>query len=143
MLYFKLDSNGDVTAVADKPETGLDRNHWIARHELVDLPYAERVAASATKLTGTLHIGIDQGANTWPRFDVVEAPKVGNPVSYAFNGDYYPDGHIIHVTEGTLRVIKTDTGSTYYRNKQSGSWRKEGGTWWLVDGHISKLNPSF
>jgi hypothetical protein len=141
MLYFKMDGNGKVCDVSEKPDHS-ELGQWLARHGIADILHANRIAAQATVVTGRLHIGVDAGASTWPRFDVVEAPKVGDPVSYAFNGDYYPDGYITHITEGTLRQVKTTTGSTYFRRKQSGSWVK-GGTWSMVAGHRNERNPSF
>lgn len=143
MLYFRLNTDGKVVQVAhDRIPEGENRAMWIARHEMVDLDYAKRIAAEATELTGTLHVGIDNGSNVWPRFDVAVAPAVGDKVSQGFNGDYYPDGVIVHVTPGTLRQVKTDTGSTYFRHKESGCWRKDG-TWSLVPGHRNERNPHF
>ena len=104
---------------------------------------AETFAASITAFTGQLHIGVDRGPYISPRYDVVEPPRVGEPVSYAFNGDYYPDGVVTHVTKGTFRIVKTDTGSVYYRHKKSGAWIKKGGTWSLVKGHIKRFNREF
>lgn len=101
----------------------------------------EVIARQATELTGRVHVVIDNGPHRGNRYDILEAPAVGDAVSYAFNGDSYPDGHITHVTAGTLRVIKTDTGSVYYRKKNSGAWVKKGGTWGMIKGHVRKQNP--
>lgn len=143
MHYFKVDDKGEVVEVADSIMGRDDRNAWQTRHDFKDFAYAERIAASATKATGKLYTAIDNSASVWPRFDVAAAPAVGEPVSYGFNGDYYPDGEITHVTEGTLRVVKTSTGSTYYRHKNTGKWTKAGGTWSLVHGHRDERNPHF
>lgn len=142
MLFLKLDAKGEVVEVSDNAKNCV-RPEWQSRWDWKSLEQVQKLAASATKSTGKLHIGIDNGPCISPRYDVVQAPAVGDPVSYGFNGDYYPDGNIVHITEGTLRIIKTDTGSTYYRRKQSGSWKKEGGTWSLVAGHIDERNPHF
>lgn len=142
MLYFKLDSFGKVSGVSENyPES--ERGQWSTRHDIKDLDHANRIAAEATDLTGDRYIGIDNGGSVWPRFDFAKAPKLGDKVSYGFNGDYYPDGEIVHITEGTLKQVKTSTGNTYYRNKNSGGWRKEGGTWWMVQGHRNERNPHF
>lgn len=143
MFFLKLNVNGEVVEVADRIPTGADRSEWQSRWDWKSFADVERLAASATKAAGKLHIGIDNGAYVSPRFDVGLAPAVGDPVSYGFNGDYYPDGEITHVTEGSLRVVKTSTGSTYYRHKNSGKWTKAGGTWSLVHGHINERNPHF
>ena len=78
----------------------------------------------------------------YPRFDVVYAPQVGDKVSYAFNGDSYPDGVVTKVS-ASLRRIETSTGSVYYRRKSTGTWKKQGGTWWLVHGWHNDRNPHF
>lgn len=149
MLYFKTitdEVTGAITVdgIAEKRTyQTADANLWLSRWDFKTLSYADRIAEAATKFSGKLHIGIDQGANWSPRFDVVEAPAIGDAVSYAFNGDSYPDGHITHITPGTLRVVKTDTGSVYYRRGNSGRWVKKGGTWSMIDGHHNDRNPSF
>lgn len=97
-------------------------------------------AATAALRDG--EIVADHGPAVWPRFAIIVRPAVGDPVSYGFNGDYYPDGHITYV--GTsLREIRTSTGNTYYRRKKSAAWIKKGGTWGLVRGHIDRRNPEF
>lgn len=145
MLFFKLDSNGKVSQVSTQIPEGERTNpkSWIARHEMKQFDDAHRIAKEATEVTGELYVGIDNGPSVWPRYDVMKAPKVGEAVSYGFNGDYYPDGEIVHVTAGTLRQIKTSTGATYYRRKQSGGWTKKGGTWSLVMGTHNDKNPEF
>lgn len=149
MLYFKVitdETTGAITVegIAEKRTyQTADINVWLSRWDFKTLSYADRIAEAATKHSGKLYIAIDSGPCVSPRFDVVEAPAVGDPVSYAFNGDSYPDGHITHVTPGTLRVVKTDTGSVYYRRRNSGNWRKKGGTWSMIEGHHNERNPSF
>lgn len=96
--------------------------------------------ASAALLEG--EIVADQGAHVWPRFRVISPPAVGDAVSYAFNGDYTPDGTVVSVSK-SLRVVKTSTGNVYYRRRKSAAWIRKGGTWGLVAGHVSRRNPSF
>lgn len=103
---------------------------------------AERVAELLNKSDKSdRHLAIDNGANVWPRYDVIEIPQVGEPVSRAFNGDYYPAGFITKISK-SLKIITTDTGSRFFRRKQTGKW-VESGTWSMVHGHKSELNPSF
>jgi hypothetical protein len=103
---------------------------------------AVEAAAKMTSETGKLHIATDSGEWVWPRYSAIAAPAVGDLVSYAFNGDSYPCGTIVSVSK-SLRVVKTSTGETFYRRQQSGTWKKEGGTWSLISGHHNERNPSF
>lgn len=142
MFYFQTNAAGKLSAIATEVPHG-EHGKWETRHNIVTLSHAERIAAEATELTGDLYVGIDNGPSVWPRYDLIKAPKVGDKVSYAFNGDYYPDGEIVSVTPGSLRQVKTSTGHTYYRRKQTGNWKQTGGTWSLVPGHINERNPEF
>lgn len=108
---------------------------------IIDFEHAAGVAKVLTDKTGDLWIATDAGPGVYPRYDVVEAPKVGEKVSYAFNGDYYPCGEIVSISE-SLRVIKTSSGKRFYRRKLTGAWINNG-TWCLVPGHVSRLNPEF
>lgn len=87
------------------------------------------------------YLGFDQGESCSPRFGLFEAPNVGDEVSYAFNGDYYPCGTIVKITKGWR--ITTSEGKVFNRRKQMPGWLMVGGTWRLVHGHVSKLNPEF
>lgn len=140
MLFFRLNDEGVVVEVLTS-FLGEDRTKIVSRRDMKEFGDAERIAEQATKLTGTRYIAIDNGGGMWPRFDVIEAPVVGASVSYCFNGDYYPDGEIVHVTKGTLRQIRTSTGNVYYRRGNSGRWVMKGGTWSLVNGHRDERNP--
>lgn len=102
---------------------------------------AEVIANFLTRQTGDVHLMVDNGEHCAPRFDVIRAPKIGDKVSYGFNGDYYPDGEIISVT--SKFQVKTSGGHTYRRRKNSGSWLQPGGTWGLTQGHIDERNPHF
>lgn len=138
MLFFKLSFDGKVLDVStDYPKA--DRDQWRSRSDFATLADATNIAHSATTNLGGKFIPVDNGDGHWPRYDVIEAPKVGDAVSYGFNGDYYPDGHIVKVSK-TLQVT-TSTGNVYRRRKQSGSWKKDR-TWSLVQGHHDERNPS-
>lgn len=89
---------------------------------------------------GGMWVAVDRGKNVWPRFSVARVPQVGEPVSYAFNGDSYPDGVVTKVSKA-LRIT-TDSGNVYRRKGTTGAWIKAGGAWRLVRGHVSALNPS-
>ena len=73
-----------------------------------------------------------------PRFDVIAAPKIGDPVSIKFNGDYYPAGVIEKITKGWR--ITTSTGSRFKRNKLTASWNQIGTCCAMVSGHHNKRN---
>lgn len=140
MLFLHV-VNDEVVAISEEhsSERGPeweDRNDWKGG---IERP--EMLAASATELLGELYIAIDKGRSISPRYDIIKAPAVGDKVSYAFNGDYYPDGEIVHISK-TMKVIETDSGNRYYRKKLSGSWVRNG-TWTLVPGHIERRNPHF
>lgn len=137
MLHFEV-QNGKLVSVSTESQRG---ESWITRHAFKTLEQADEMAAQATELTGDLHVGVDNGSSVWPRYDVVRAPKVGDEVSYAFNGDYYPDGVIAKVS-ATL-IVTTSTGNTYRRRRKTGRWAQPGGTWSLVHGHHSDKNPHF
>lgn len=135
MLYFKIQDN-KLVEISNEYQHG-----WINRRDFDGMDVAEVIARGATELTGERYIATDAGPHVSPRYDVTRAPAVGDKVSYAFNGDSYPDGEIVRVS-ASLKVVTTSTGSRFYRRKQSGSWVK-GGTWSLVRGHVRKLNPEF
>ena len=148
MIYVKLDEHNQVDQMCDSDNPHYDHNEiiagqndWQSRHDWKSFEQVEQIAAGLTKLIGDVYLAVDQGSSTWPRYDVMKAPKVGDKVSYAFNGDYYPDGEIVGITNGWR--ITTSTGNKYNRRKNSGSWRKIGGTWSLVQGHINERNPHF
>lgn len=113
--------------------SGGNRYHYRVR----SFETAEALAA----LMGGGYAAADAGPHCSPRFTVFRFPAVGDPVSYGFNGDYYPDGQIVKVGTGPKAKITTSTGSVYYRRKLSASWTKPGGTWALVHGHHDRRNP--
>lgn len=121
-----------------RPADLENRNHW--RH----LESAQEVAIALTNRTGTLYIATDAGPYCSPRYDVIEAPKVGDAVSYEFNGDSYPCGHITAISSSLRRIVATEgnTRHVFWRRKETGAWIKDG-TWFLRPGHVYKQNPSF
>lgn len=142
MYYFNSDASGKLVSVTDEPAHNDHRS--ICRWNMKTFADAEHTAERANTLKdGHEYVAADYGSNVSPRYDVVRVPKVGDLVSYSFNGDTYPCGKIVSVGKGAKRIVKTDTGATFYRRKLTGSWIKEGGTWSLVLGHIREQNPHF
>lgn len=147
MYYFQRNSKGELKAV--KYENLNQNGPYITRHDFATMADAQDVA---NELNGFPELNIapfsddwmavDGGRSVSPRFDVVRKPKVGEPVSMAFNGDYYPDGYIAKISP-TMKKITTTTGTTYYRRRQTASWLRNGKTFSMVGGHIDKRNPSF
>jgi hypothetical protein len=148
-MFYVLFLKGEVVAVtAESPYTGtpalkkfdgIEYDAAQSRWDWESLEEVENLAAKLTEITGKLHMGEDSGPNVSPRFDIFCPPAVGDKVSYAFNGDYHPDGEIVRITPSWMVI--TSTGSKYNRKKNSGTWKKVGGTWSLVSGHISRQNP--
>ena len=128
--------DGKLTAVsAEYVANAVNRN------DMQNMAHADEIAADATALTGRLHIPVDKGNSTFPRYDVIEAPVVGALVSRAFNGDSYPAGKVIKVSK-SLRRVQTDDGTVFFRVRKTASWRANG-TWFMSPGHTDKRNPSF
>lgn len=144
MLYFKRNADGKIEGISDDHQHG---DGWeTARHTCKTMAEAEALTAEVNAQfgeRGDIFLACDKGSHTWPRYDVIRAPKVGTPVSYSFNGDSYPDGHITKVGGTNCSRVYTDTGSVYNRRRQSASWIKRGGTWSLIQGHVDERNPSF
>lgn len=112
----------------------------VERWAIKSMAEAEALAVRATRdLAPRKFLAADAGENVSPRYDVIEAYKVGDKVGYEFNGDRYADGEIIRISESG-RVITTSTGKRYYRHKQSSSWLQTGGTWVLSRGHHTTTN---
>lgn len=108
-------------------------------------PHAVELAALMTERARSLWLPVDYGTSRSPRYSIIPAPVVGSPVSYGFNGDYYPCGTIVKVSDATkgAKRVETSDGSVFYRRKLSASWIKAGGTWCMVVGHRDERNPSF
>ena len=103
--------------------------------------YETREEAEALLEAFPGRIVADAGPHYWPRFSIVTPPAVGDEVSYAFNGDSYPDGEVVKVSK-SLKVVTTSTGAKFYRRRESGAWIKNR-TWSLIPGHVSERNPHF
>lgn len=140
MLYFIYDNAGKLAEVAT--ETRSDETRRVEfRQSWNTINEAEQIASDATKLTGNLHVACDRGELTWPRFDVIAMPQVGDEVSRCFNGDCYPAGKIVRISE-SLRRVYTSDGTVFWRVHESDSWRANG-TWFMALGCRDERNPSF
>lgn len=60
-------------------------------------------------MLGDSYVAIDNGPWHYPRYDVIRRPYVGDLVSKSFNGDSYPRGTIVKISD-SLRRVETDTG---------------------------------
>lgn len=110
---------------------------WSSRWDWKSLEEVETLARYLTAMTGKIFLGVDKSESVSPRFDIIEAPKVGDPVSYAFNGDCTPCGHVERITKNWMVI--TTTGRRF--NRKAGGWLQVGGTWSLVTGHFEERNP--
>lgn len=121
---------------------GLEYDEAVGRWELHDMTFekVESLARGVTELMGALHVATFTEGQS-PRHDIIRVPRVGDEVSYSFNGDSTPDGVIVRVTE-KFKVV-TSTGNEYRRKKNTGSWVRTGGTWSLIYGHVTERNPHF
>jgi hypothetical protein len=140
MKYFKVEQNPHapveiiVTAISEEHQHG---DGWVYRHDFKSFEEATRVAEASSIFSGIDYIPTESNGY----FEVVEAPKVNDPVSYAFNGDYYPCGYIKSISK-TMKKITTTDGGVFYRKRNTGTWLKHK-IWSLIDGHHNELNPHF
>lgn len=150
MLYFVVyREEGKITAarVADEQDRAM---HLIlpieTRNDWKNLEAAQHVANALNLIEGEqLYIATDAGPHVSPRYDVLKLPKIGDKVSYAFNGDSYPCGEILSISPSLKRITageRDGVTKVFYRVRQTGCWRNAG-TWSLVPGHVYKQNPSF
>jgi len=122
------------------PESKADR-FFINRNDMHSFEEAANIAKIASAAGDTTYIAVDEGDCVYPRFDVVEVPKVGAEVSMAFNGDYYPRGTVTKVS-ADHRIVTTSDGARFFRRRKTGAWRHKQ-MWYLVAGHIRRWNPEF
>lgn len=142
-MYLVVDKENHVIDVLeDYDDIDEATGRVIHSHDIVSFEEATRLANGATEATGEPFLPCDHGPNRHPQFAVISAPKMGDAVSYGFNGDYYPAGHITKMSSSFYR-IQTSTGDVFYRSKHTASWKMKGGTWWMVAGHHNERNPHF
>lgn len=146
MYYVKIFNQKAVEATTESQSTyqrrpAPDGSFYETRSDWPTFSRVEEVAAQLTESLKATWIATDAGPHTYPRYDVIRPPRVGDAVSYSFNGDTYPCGTITSISK-SLKVIKTTEGRTFYRRRLTGSWISKG-TWFLVGGHHYEQNPSF
>lgn len=106
------------------------------------LEAAEARAAELTEQTGEQHIAYDAGY-VFDKFMAARLPQVGDEVSMAFNGDYYPVGTIARIS-ATYSRITTSEGVVFTRVGPC-SWKQGGkrGAFSLIQGVHDRRNPEF
>ncbi len=137
MTYFATDITGKAIEIVKGSYQGV----CFHNSDVKTFERMEQVAAELNEQTDVVYGAIDKGCGVSPRFDVIEMPKVGDEISYGFNGDYYPCGKIATISKSGS-VITSDDGKRFYRRKLSGAWKYQQ-TWTMVSGHINERNPSF
>lgn len=159
MLYMKVDTNQNVIATsAQFPEEcnqpgswardiyGNLGHGWLNRTDITSLEQAQALAESASGTLGIPHLAVDRGVGVSPRYDVIEAPMVGDEVSMAFNGDYYFIGKITRIGAGykQIKVVGPDGDKVFHRqgNGNGPGWLYQR-MWRLVAGKHSSLNQEF
>ena len=132
---------GNYEEVTDSHDAvrGTDYECRTSWNTLEDAQFA---ADFATVFMDVPFLAIDNGEYVHPRYDIIMAPQIGDEVSYSFNGDTYPAGKIVTISK-TMKRITTDEGVIFYGNPETGTWKRTGGTFFLVKGRIKELNPCF
>ena len=162
-MSYVLFLNGQVVGVTNEsPYTGTpklkefpgvtyDSAKDMRGSDMKSFEEAEQIAEACTKLTGETYLAFDNGAGTSHRYGIMVPPKVGDDVSYGFNGDYYPCGKVVRITPG-WRIYTEDTSlpkgahrqqCMFNRVRKTSGWKMKGGTWGLVKGIVDERNPSF
>lgn len=112
-----------------------------------------KAAAEVAAALGEKYQATDSGKWCSPRYDVIDLPQVGDEVSYAFNGDYYPCGKIKSISPGPAfwKIVAGPDFSgrdrVFWRRCRDG--KPTGGawvcdkTWSMIQGHVSKRNEEF
>lgn len=145
-MFYVMIKNGRAVSTTEKyPERNgsydrrfENRNDWKSFERVTEI--AEQLNAAREVPTAPTYIPVDNGSGVSPRYDVIEAPRLGDVVSRGFNGDYYPEGTIVKIS-ASLRRIETSTGAVFFRKRQSARWSD--GTFSMVAGTIDERNPSF
>lgn len=138
-------------ALAKAEAAGAKYSRWICRGtgDIPNWPAACELAALLGVTPGegqeTTWLEVDSGPNVSPRYDVMIAPKVGDVVSYGFNGDYYPAGSITKVSDSKRRVEATGEDGrvrVFWRLRNTAVWKFDS-TWSMCGGRHDERNPSF
>lgn len=150
MLYVHVIREIGTRAVTSAHITDMHHNPNVEnRNDWRTYEAAAEVAAAL----GPKYQATDAGPYCSPRFDIIELPQVGDDVSYGFNGDCYPCGKIKSISAGPgyRRIVAgpdfSGSDCVFHRRCRDGkptggAWISQG-TWSLVPGHVSKINPEF
>lgn len=144
-FYIVHDRDRHVIRIEDDYDKlqGLPEHiNWISNWDVGTFEEAVRLAGEATAVTEEVYLPCDRSSSVSPRYGIIRAPKLGEPVSYSFNGDTTPCGVISKISDSYYR-IQTTTGKVFYRRHHTSSWIMQGGTWSMVSGHYRERNPSF
>ena len=107
-----------------------------------NLAAAEARAAELEASTGEKHVAYRSSYACDP-YLAARLPQIGDEVSMAFNGDYYPCGKIARISP-TYNRITTDDGTIFTRVGPA-CWKRGGksGAFSLIQGHRDERNPHF
>jgi hypothetical protein len=152
MKYVCFNDKNEAIGTTDKsPYTGtpeLDLSHCpigtvkvVSDHDFESFHEVAKICSDLARNAGEVFLPCDNGPSTSWRFTVCRPPKVGDAVSYTFNGDTTPDGHVTRITPSW--TVVTSSGKRYKRSRQTSTWRQTGGTWILTFGHHEERNPHF
>lgn len=150
MNYFLFQDDQLVGVTSESPFTGtpelkkiegIEYNIVKDRWNFNSYEEVEKLAEQVSVLTGKKWLGTDATESTSPRYDVQEAPAIGDLVSRSFNGDSHPEGEIVKISP-TWRIT-TSTGVKFSRRKNTGSWKPIGGYGGMISGHHNDRNPHF
>lgn len=140
MFYVLFKDNVVVgtTQMYPTTECPIDFNRVETSIDWASFKQVAEIAEKLTVLTGKTYLPTESGHGHY-RFGITQAPMIGDEVSYAFNGDYYPCGKIEKISK-TYQITVSD-GKIFRRKGNSSGWLHHG--WTLIKGHRSDLNPSF
>lgn len=143
MLNFVFHHNGFLSYISDEIVTPTNNEVVYNRNDIKTYAEACDIAAAASAVCDRRYMAADRGYGVSPRFDVIEAPHVGDPVSMTINGDYYPCGYITRVST-TGKRVETDTGEVFFQKmcggRPTGKWG-QGKSLGMVRGHHDVRNP--
>lgn len=133
MVNIMRDRNGKICGVISQSiEGSTARGDW---HDY-SAEQMDALAEEVSEYMGRPFVAVERDG--YPKNDIVPVPRVGDPISYGFNGDYYPCGRISRVSP-TGKVITSTQGHKFYRRGKTSKWRYNK-FWSLVRGHISEWN---
>jgi hypothetical protein len=126
MLYVKVDENNGLP-LDIKTHLTSDEHfdmRWKSRGDWKDFDTVKRLALYITFIMGKVYLPVDEMESIYPRYDIIEAPKVGDKIFRYYNGDLHPEGEITKITKKWR--IETSTGVKFNRFKNTSSWREIG-----------------